>query len=269
MPLPEHISHVLAAGADSAHGDIFTSRNPLQEADFAGWNAAVTIEDYMGWCTEGYALRLNVYGKPYRSESDDDATLVDVISDLYVQAVAISGLRTIRMLRPSVEGIMDRNPYLENPKQEAAFTGKFYGTLKDMHHGKRMNPKIVSAMLDQIPPYIDTLSYVAPTNTKTSITAQAFIVEDRAVAPDLSRPFGQRGGGRLKRPRNPTNGWEPDSRVPRVAKQIIHIATNQGLFQFNESQRVGYMAARIFDNVSTEEQLAEISWQGWEDQPWM
>ena len=269
MPLPEHIFKLLAEGAESSQRNLFSFRNPVSEAEHAGWNAAVTIEDYMRWSVEGYSLRLNIHGTPYRTEQDDDEPLVELVSDLFEQAVSVSGLRTIRLMRPSIDATMDRNQFLENPTQETAFKKKFYGMLQDWHHGKPMTANTVTDMLDQLPPYVDAISYVTPTGNRTAFTGQAIIAEDQAVAPDSARPYGQRGGGHIERPRNPDDGWMPDARVPRVGKQVIHIATNQNLFEFNDSERIGYMPVRGFDTESSEAQLAESSWQGWEDQPWI
>lgn len=269
MQLPENIPRLLEAGAASGRRNFLTDRDPVVEAEFAGWNAAVSIEDYMGWCVEGYDLNRNMHGEPYRTEADDDEALVELVSDLYAKAIALSGLGTVRYKRPSIAAIMDRNPHLEDPRREAAFTKKFYGMLKIWHHGARMNERTVTRMLDQLPPCIDVLSYVDPDMRRNCVTRQAFIAMDLDVTPSADRPFGQRGGGRTERPRNPADGRKPDARVPIVGRQIIHIATNQDRFDFMRGEGVGYLPHRGLEDDSTEKTLSDISWSGWESQPWV
>ena len=235
------------------------------DVEMAGWDAAVNIQDYMNWCVEGYAAKLNIYGEPYLTEADNDKELTEQVSELREHVVAINGLRTVRFMRPSLKDIVHKSEFPVGSWEHTKYIERFYDMLTSWHH-RKMDGADITSLLQHMPPSIEVLMYQAPDGTRTGISSDGFIGEGQDPTPSRARPFGQRGGGRIERPHKDYS-YTPEM-VRRVSKQIVHLVTHQDRFRFDVSGSGGYVPDWVWTSVESEDKRLDTAWEGWKDQTW-
>jgi hypothetical protein len=252
--------HLEAVGAPPKH-------ELTSEAEAAGWNAACNIEDYLGWCVAGYYQKLNMYGKPYITEADNDPQLTEQLTELYETTVSLNGLRTVRFSRPDLDTILAAEDYTHSKVARKAYLREFYNMMAVWHHHP-MDDDAIGALLGALPPQIKLIAYQAPSGLRTNLSSEGFICEEQDPVPSRLRPFGQRGAGRVERPHKDYS-YSADM-VTRISKQIVHLVTNRSRFTFDMADGMGYVPDRpLFDDESSEEVLRQKAWEGWENQPWL
>ncbi len=241
------------------------TRDVTIDAEMAGWNAAVSINDYSHWCVEGYGVNLNIYGRPYLTEEDNNKELTVQIIELYEHVVAINGLRTVRFQKPSLKDILQKSEFPVGSFAHDVYVHNFYEQLSNTHH-HRMDESSTETMLQKLPANIEVLTFQAPNGTRTGVSSDGFIGEGQDLTPSRVRPLGQRGAGRVERPHKSYS--YTFSMVERVSKQIVHLVTHQDRYRFDVADAGGYIPDWIFGEGITDEERLHAAWDGWENQDW-
>jgi hypothetical protein len=224
------------------------------DAETAAWLAATTVQDYMAMTRAGLLLPKNIYGEPFASRLDEmrDRKLSDDLARIF-DSVTVAGVQPIRFVRPSTAQIFNHNPYLADPLTRDAYDKSFYDQLRDLPGIKDLGPE---HFLEQVPPYVDAVVYMAPDGFKSFVTSEGYTASGFNIEPDLDRPFGQRGGER---------GFlraEYQSGLPRfeeMSRQLMHLASmGRERFAFGTYDALGYRPFQM-----TPQGLAE-AWAGWD-----
>ncbi len=219
------------------------------EAQTAAWFAAVRICDYVSDTEQGTKIRLNIHGEPYQSSINHDPELVAAMVELYQQELSEFGLQTVRLDRPTLEGVITLNPFLDDPATRQAYLDHFNEMLEGwgFRSIREIGPQ---PYLDQVPDYLDRVVYRGPDGFKTVLNGDGFVAERYDIEPNPDRPNGQRGvsGGRPR--------YQSD--IDRISKQLSHLAANKDRFTFDATDDLGYRPIDQSDNG------VAAAWDGWD-----
>jgi hypothetical protein len=217
-------------------------------AESAAWVAALAINEYVAETEPGSRIRLTIHGNPYVSSIDHDPALVAGVKSAYHGAIA-DGLQALRRERPTLDGVLFNNPFLDSEETRSAYMDRFNEML-EVWGFRSISELGARHYLEQVPDHMDYISFQAPDGSRTMVNSGGYITEGLDIEIDPDRPYSQRG----------VHPDRPRSRevVKRISQQLGHLAAHRDRFTFDASDLLGY---RPLPHTS----VGYVSvWQGWE-----